>query len=325
MTTLSFDSRYGRKRKGRFRRELSKNGPLFLFLLPGALYLFIFAYLPIPGALIAFKNYTISGTNIFTNFINSKWVGFDNFRFLFATPDAFTYTRNTVGYNFMWIVLGLVVSVAIAVTITELWSARLSKVFQTTMLLPFFLSWVVVSYLVYALLNPQFGVINTILINFGLIAKPIQWYLDPKHWPYILTIANLWKYSGYNCIIYISAISGLDMELYDAAAIDGAGKWQQTKSITLPLLQPMMITMTLLAFGRIFYGNFDMFFNLPMGSAITYPTTMVIDTYVYNSLQQSYQIGITTACGLYQSVVGCFLVIAANLIVRKFDPDSALF
>jgi putative aldouronate transport system permease protein len=244
---------------------------------------------------------------------------------LFSTPDVFTYTRNTVGYNLLWMALGLVLAVTIAICLTELWNRRLSKFFQATMLLPFFLSWVVVSYFVYSLLNMQYGVLNNVLMGLRLIQQPIQWYYEPKYWPYILTITNLWKNAGYSSIIYISAIAGLDQELYEAAAMDGASKWQQVKSITLPLLRPMMVILTVLSLGGIFKGNFDLFFNLPMGSSITYPTTMVIDTYVYNALAQNFQLGITTATGLYQSVVGCVMVVGANLLVRKISPEEALF
>lgn len=314
----------GRKRK-KWNVTLSKDGPLFVFILPGALIMLFLAYLPIPGTLIAFKQFKISGTNIFTNFFNSQWVGFKNFQFLFSTPDVFTYTRNTVGYNLLWMALGLVLAVTIAICLTELWNRRLSKFFQATMLLPFFLSWVVVSYFVYSLLNMQYGVLNNVLMGLRLIQQPIQWYYEPKYWPYILTITNLWKNAGYSSIIYISAIAGLDQELYEAAAMDGASKWQQVKSITLPLLRPMMVILTVLSLGGIFKGNFDLFFNLPMGSSITYPTTMVIDTYVYNALAQNFQLGITTATGLYQSVVGCVMVVGANLLVRKISPEEALF
>jgi len=313
------------RKKSNFRREFIKNGPLTLFLLPGAVFMVLFCYLPIPGMLIAFKNFTMGGQSFVQNFFLSSWVGFNNFKFMFATNDAIIYIRNTVGYNLLWIVLGLIINVAVAIGVTEIWFRRLSKFFQTTMLLPYFLSWVVVSYFLFALINQQYGVLNNTMTNLGLISQPIQWYNEPKYWPYIMTIANIWKNTGYGSIIYISAIAGLDQELFEAAAIDGATKWQQIKNITLPLLRPMMVILTILALGNIFRGNFDMFFNLPRGSGLVASTTMIIDTYVYKGLQQNFQLGMTAAAGVLQSVVGCVMILAANFVVRRVDPEEALF
>ncbi len=304
---------------GDFRSHLA----LFTMLIPGLIYLIGINYLPMPGILLAFKKYVVSGSNVFENFFKSKWVGFANFEFLFATPDAWQITRNTVLYNLVFMVVGLVFSVGLAIAITELPNRRLAKVYQTFYFLPYFLSWMVVAYLVFAMLNFDLGAMNKILGSFGV--EPINWYQEPKYWPFIFVIANLWKYTGNGSVIYIAAITGFDTEIYEAASIDGANKWKQITNITIPMLIPMMILLTILAIGRIFTADLGLFFSLPRGSGALRPVYNVIDVYVFNALRAGTNIGIPGAAALFQSVVGFVLVLTTNAITRKMSPDNALF
>ena len=314
---------YKPKKKG-FIHEVIKHKVLFIMMLPALVVLFFNNYLPMAGVLIAFKNFKYYGNNIFENFLKSKWVGFDNFKFFTSTPDAFTITRNTLAYNAIFIVVGLVVAVFFAIILNELRGSKVSKFYQSTMFLPYFMSWIVVSYLAFAFLSEESGLLDrSILPALGI--NPISWYGETKWWPFILVFVNLWKYTGYNCVIYIAAIAGIDTEYYEAAQVDGATKWQQIKSITIPLLTPLMTIMTLLAIGRIFYADFGLFFNVPRNAGVLWDVTNVIDTYVYNTLMNMGDIGMSSAAGLYQSFIGFILVLTSNLIVKKVDPEKALF
>lgn len=306
-------------RTGDFRSHLA----LFTMLIPGMAYLLGFAYLPMPGILLAFKKYMVAGTNVFENFFKSKWVGFGNFTFLFSTPDALQITRNTVLYNLTFMVVGLIFSVGLAVAITELPNRRLAKAYQTAYFLPYFLSWMVVAYLVFAMLNYDLGVLNKMLGAFGM--EPVNWYMEPKYWPFVFVISNMWKYTGNGSIIYIATITGFDTEIYEAASIDGAGKWRQITQLTIPMLIPMMILLSILGIGRIFNADLGLFFSLPMGSGVLRPVSNVIDLYVFNALRAGTNIGIPGAAALYQSAVGFILVLTTNAITRKISPDNALF
>jgi putative aldouronate transport system permease protein len=303
--------------------QLKTNWPLFAMLTPGVILLLINNYIPMFGIVIAFKRYRFFG-NFFESVIRSEWVGFKNFEFFTKTPYAFQMTRNTLLYNAVFIALGLVVSVFFAIALSEIRGKNLSKFYQSSIFLPYFLSWIVVSYLAYSFLSIETGFINkSILAPFGI--APVEWYNEAKYWPFILVFFQLWKYTGYNVVVYLAAITGIDPEYYEAASIDGATKWQQIKHITLPLLQTLMIILTLLAVGRIFNADFGLFYNVPRNSGTLQSTTMVIDTYVYSALRNSNNIGMASAAGTYQAVVGCITVFTANLIVRKIDKDSALF
>lgn len=305
-------------------KELVKNRVLFLMLLPGVILLIINNYIPMVGVLLAFKNFKQYTANFFLNFWKSEWVGLQNFKFFTDTPDAFNYTRNTILYNLTFIILGLVLSVFFAVALNELKNRKLSKLYQTTMFLPYFLSWVVVGYLVFAFLSEEKGFIDkTLLPSLGM--ESISWYAEPKYWPFILTGVQLWKMTGYNSVVYLAAIAGIDTEYYEAATVDGASKWQQIRKITLPLLTPLMTIMTLLAVGKIFCADFGLFFNIPRNVGALYDTTQVIDTAIYNSLQNLGDIGMSSAVGLYQAAIGFFLVLGTNYVVRKIDPEKALF
>lgn len=309
-----------------FFKELRKNKVLFIMMLPALAVLLINNYIPMAGVLIAFKNFTYQGGNIFANFFQSEWVGLKNFEFFTSTPDAWEITRNTVGYNLVFILLGLLVAVTFAIALNEVKNKFLSKFYQATMILPYFMSWIVVSYLVFALISEEQGFINkSLLPAFGWSENLPAWYADTKYWPPILILVNMWKYTGYNCVVYIAAIAGIDTEYYEAATVDGASKFQQIKKITIPLLTPLMIIMTLLAVGRIFNSDFGLFFSVPRNVGMLWPVTNTIDTYVYNALTNLNDIGMSSAVGFYQAIVGFATVMISNFVVRKIDPEKALF
>ncbi|NOU72262.1 ABC transporter permease subunit [Paenibacillus sp. LMG 31458] len=287
--------------------------------LPGIIYLLLNNYLPMFGTIIAFKN-----INYAKGIWKSDWVGFKNFEYLFSTSDAFIITRNTLLYNTVFIVITLICSVSLAIMLNEVRKQLAKKFYQSALLLPYFLSAVIVAYLVYSLLSSEYGFLNKIVLPlFG--QDPVSWYNEPKYWPYILVIVNTWKGVGYSCVIYIAAIVGIDNEYYEAAKIDGASKWQQIRHITVPLLMPVITTMVLLSIGRIFYADFGLFYQVPLDSGMLLPVTNVIDTYVYRGLLQLGDLGMSSAAGLYQSLVGFVLVLVSNAIVRKFNRDQALF
>lgn len=304
-----------RKSSARIRRFI----PLYLMAIPGLAYLLINNYLPMLGLAIAFKD-----MNYALGILGSDWIGFRNFEYLFRTSDAFVITRNTLLYNAVFIALGLSVAMAIAILLNEIRNKVAHRFYQSVIILPHMISIILVSYLVYALLSPETGFLNkTVLPMLGI--EPISWYLEPAYWPYILTIVHIWKGAGYSCIIFLAAIVGIDREYYEAAKIDGASKWLQIRSITLPMIMPITIMLTLLAIGRIFYSDFGLFYQVPMNSGPLYETTNVIDTYVFRGLMQLGDIGMSAAAGFYQSLVGFALVVASNAVVRKIDKDSALY
>ncbi|WP_271628783.1 ABC transporter permease [Caldicellulosiruptor sp. DIB 104C] len=302
-----------------FVKELNKNFPLFIMALPGVILLIAFSYLPLFGLIIAFKD-----VHYDVGILKSPWVGFKNFEFLFKTPDAFIITRNTLLYNLAFIVLGNLAAIATAIALSEMRARFMAKFYQSVMFLPYFLSWVVVAYMAFAFLSVDLGILNTLILP-KLGIEPIAWYVEPKPWPVILILANLWKYTGYNAVIYLAAITGIDPEYYEAALIDGASKWQQIKHITFPLLSPLVVVLVLLGIGRIFYADFGLFYQLPMNSGALYDVTNVIDTYVYRTLMGMNDIGMASAASFYQSIMGFILVLTSNLIVRRLDPEKALF
>ncbi len=311
-----------RNKSGVFN-ELGKNWPLFIMLTPGVVLLIINNYIPMFGVIIAFKQYRYYG-NFITNLIKSKWVGLKNFDFFFATPYAFQITFNTIAYNLVFILLGLIVPVAFAIMLSELRNKRLAKIYQSFLFLPYFLSWIVVSYLAYSLFSVENGFINrSILAPLGI--ERVRWYAETIYWPFILTFFQMWKYTGYNVVVYLAAISGIDSEYYEAAAIDGATRWQQIRHITIPMLQSLMIILTLLAVGRIFNADFGLFYNVPRNSGALYDVTDVIDTYVFRTLRDTNNLGMAAAAGTYQAVIGCITVFFANYAVRRIDKDKALF
>ncbi len=305
-----------------FFKTLNRNKELLFLTLPGTVWFLIFAYLPMFGVLIAFKSWSIHG-GFLESLIKSKWVWFDNFKFLFSSSDAWLITRNTILYNLVFIVLGIVLPVTLAILLKELHSKKLSKYFQTSMFLPYFLSWVVVSYCLYAFLSPDKGYINSIRQSLGM--DTISWYTEPKYWPFIIIFMSQWKGVGYGTVVYLASICGIDKSYYEAALVDGATKWQQIKSITIPLLKPVLIIMFINAVGGMFRSDFGLFYQLPKDSGALYPVTNVIDTYVYRGLMNLGNIGMSSAAGLYQSIVGLVLILVTNGIVRKVDNENAFF
>ncbi|KQO12736.1 ABC transporter permease [Paenibacillus sp. Leaf72] len=306
---------YTKKRHRTFFKYL----PLTLLMLPGLAYLLINNYLPLLGMFIAFKNINYS-QGIFA----SDWVGFSNFEYLFKTSDAFIITRNTILYNAVFIILGTVLAIAFAILLNEVRKKVLSRFYQSVIVLPHLISFVVVGYLAYAAFSMETGFMNkTILPLLGI--DEISWYTEPKYWPYILTIVHLWKSVGFSCIIYLASIISIDTEYYEAATLDGASKWQQIRAITIPLITPVIVMLMLLGIGRIFYSDFGLFYQVPMNAGAIADTTNVIDTYVYRGLMVLGDIGMASAAGVYQSLVGFVLVLGANYIVRKINRENALF
>ncbi len=304
----------------KIRKEIGyfkKNYELFLLSLPGILIIFTFCYIPMFGIIVAFKDFNFS-----KGILGSDWVWFDNFRFLLSSQYLVNITRNTILYNLGFIVIGTSFSIIFALLLNEV-SRKSVKIFQTAFLAPYFLSWVIVSYVLYALLDINFGVINNIVTGFG--GKPISFYSESAYWPYILSITYLWKSIGYTGIMYYTALIGIDSTYYEAARIDGATKIQQIRHISLPMLKPLVILLTLLAIGRIFYSDFGLFYFIPMNTGVLFKVTNTIDTYVYRALKTTGDIGMASAAGLYQSVIGFILVLTANRIVKKVDPENSIF
>lgn len=300
-------------------KTMKRFWPLYLMFLPGVIYLFVNCYIPMFGIQIAFRQY-----NARDGIYGSPWCGLDNFEFLFRTDDAFVMTRNTLLYNLVFIVLGTVLAIAVAIILNEVRSKSAKQVYQTVILIPYLISMVIVSYLAFAFLSSSNGYINnSVLKAFGMEA--VDWYTQPQYWPVILVIINIWKGLGYNMILYYATICGIDHTLYEAAVVDGATRWQQIRSITLPSLKSTIIILTLMALGGIFRSDFGLFYQVPQNSGPLISVTQTIDTYVYRGLMQTNNIGMSSAAGVYQSVVGFALVISANLIVRRLDKSSALF
>lgn len=306
-------------KKGKKKNVLKEYWPLYLMMLPALLYLLINNYIPMAGMVIAFKK-----LNFAKGIWASPWAGLKNFKFLFASRDAWVITRNTLLYNVAFILVNMVVGIAIAILITEVRNTKLKKIYQSAILLPFLMSMVILSYIVYALLSAENGLVNNSILPLFHI-DPIQWYQKPKYWPAVLIIANCWKGVGYGCLIYIASLIGIDPSFYEAARLDGASKWQEITKITLPSLVPTIITLLLLSIGRIFYSDFGLFYQVPMNSGVLFPTTNVIDTYVYRALIEQGNISMSSAAGVYQSLVGFCVVMLSNWIVRRVDKDQALF
>lgn len=299
-------------------REIVRNRVLYSLAVPGLLVLIIFFYLPMFGHVIAFKNY-----NYFDGIRGSPWTGLENFKFFFGGSDWLRVTFNTLFLNALFIAFGLVISVILAIFLNEVRQAVLKRVAQSMAFLPFFVSWMVVSMMLFSLLNTSDGLINRSLKELGLDA--VSWYSMPHYWPAILTIISVWKTAGYQAVIYLAAITGISPEYYESAQMDGATRLQRIRHITLPLLRPTIIVLTLLAIGRIFYGDFGMIFGLVGDNGVLYETTDVIDTYAYRALRQLGNFGMSSSIGLYQSVLGLVTVCVFNLIVRKIDKESSIF
>lgn len=307
-----------KNKKTGFFHEVKKNKALFIMMIPAMVVLIVNNYFPMFGIVIAFKDY-----NYGKGFWGSKWVLFDNFKYLFSSKTAWQITVNTILYNVAFITIAATFAVLLAILFNEILSKRMSKLYQGIMFLPYFLSWVVISYLVFALFSSDLGLVNTILKSFG--KQPVQWYVDSTYWPLIIVLVNTWKWTGYDSIIYLSTLIGFDRSLYEAAAVDGASRFKQITKIMIPMLKPTIIILTLIKVGRIFYTDFGLFFNVPRNSGPLYDVTNTMETYVFRALRQTGDIGMASAAGFYQAVVGFAVVMISNYIVRKFDEDSALF
>ena len=309
---------------GRFSKA-KKTMMLLSMVAPGAIWLLLLRYLPMGGIILAFKNYKIypKDPTFLNNLIHSKWVGLDNFKFLFTTGDSWVMIRNTLAYNIVFIILGVIIPVAFAVMMSELSKKFVAKTYQTLMFFPYFLSWVVVSYFLNAFIDAQYGLIPMAQRAAGETA--VSWYTTPGPWPYIIVFANLWKNVGYSTVLYLAAITGIDQTQYEAAAIDGASKWQQILHVTLPNLRTMIAILFILNVGKIFNADFGLFWNVPMQNGALFSVTQVIDTYIYRVLMNTGNIGQSTAAGLLQNIVGFICIIGANAVVKKIDSDSTLF
>lgn len=314
-----------KEKKKRRKHSWTKNDTeLTLLALPTTVWFALFSFLPMFGLIMAFKDYKVTpGESFIYNIIHSDWVGFRNFEFLIESNDLFVILRNTILYNLVFIVLGMFLSVSLAIMISLLYSKRKSKVYQTLMFFPYFMSWVVAAYFVDAFLNVENGMINNLLRDSG--GEAIQWYMQPSVWPFILIFMYIWKNTGYNMVIYLSSISGIDATLYEAAVMDGANKKQQIWHITLPCLKNVIIMMFILNVGKIFYSDFGLFYQISQGaSGSIFNTTATIDTMVFNWLRSSTPIGMTSAVTFFQSVACCITILLANAIVKKIDKDSAI-
>lgn len=310
------------ERRNRWTRDDTE---LTILALPTTVWYILFCYLPMFGIILAFKDYRITANAGFlTSLIKSKWVGFENFKYFFSLPDFPMILRNTVLYNLVFIVLDIVLPVGLAIMISNIYSKRKSKVYQTLMFMPHFMSWVVVSYFVYAFLVTDKGLANGLIKLFG--GEPVDWYFNAKPWPAILILMHIWKGVGYSMVVYLASITGIDTSLYEAAVLDGASKSQQARYITLPSLQPIIIMMFIMAVGRIFSSDFGLFYQVTQGAK--QPLTPVVATFDVKTYQmltsQAVSLGKTAAASLFQSVIGCIMILTANAVVRKVDSNSAL-
>lgn len=309
-----------RKRKFmKKRKKMKPNLPLYLMMVPGLIYLIFNNYIPMSFTVIAFKNF-----NFQKGVWGSDFVGLSNFKTLFSTRDSRIIFRNTLAYNLVFIVVSLVIGLGIAILLDELRSKKAKRVYQMAYLIPYMISITVVSYIVYALLSTDTGFLNTSVLK-TLGQDRISWYSTPKYWPLILVLVNQWKWLGYNSIIYYSSVISIDGSFYEAACIDGATRFQRIRYITIPVIRSTIITMTLLQLGSIFKSDFGLFYQVPMDSSALMNVTNTIDTYVYRGIKSVGTMGMSSAAGLFQSVVGFVLVLAANAVVRKIDKDSAIF
>jgi putative aldouronate transport system permease protein len=291
--------------------------PLNIMIIPGMLYLIFNNYIPMAGIAIAFKRIDYS-KGIFL----SDWVGLENFKYLFLTRDAFIITRNTILYNTVFIILSTVVGLVAGIFLSEITHKICQKIYQTLILLPQLFSIIIIAYIVIAFLSNESGFINNSLLGPG---RAVNFYGTPAYWPFILTTVYLWKGLGYNSIIYLSAIVSVDKNLYEAATVDGVGRFKQVFYVTIPSIKPTIVTLVLISVGRIFYSDFGLFYQIPMNVGVLYNVTSTIDTYVYRSLLRLNNIAMASAASTYQALVGFLIIVVVNGIVRKVDPDNAMF
>ncbi len=293
------------------------NLELLLLTIPALMLFIIFNYLPMVGTVIAFKNYRYD-----KGILGSDWVGFKNFEFFFTAQDAWRVTRNTIGYSMAFIVVGTVAAVVFALLLFEIRKRYALKAYQTIIILPRFLSWVVVGFIVYIMLHPIHGVFNQVVRMFGM--ENVQWYTQAQYWPFIIIFTNVWNGVGMGSIIYYASLMGIDNSMYEAAEIDGAKRLQQSWYISVPSLIPLITILNILAIGGLFRGDFGLFYNVPRNVGFLYPVTDIIDTYVFRGLRTG-DIGMSSAVGFFQSIMGLVLIFITNKIVKKIRPENALF
>ncbi len=297
--------------------KMKRNIPYNLLCLPGLLSLILMHYVPISGIVLAFKDY-----NFAKGIFGSEWVGFKNFEFFFKSNDMTRILRNTIFYNIFWMLLvNIGLSLVVALLLYEVKNKLANKFYQTSMLIPCFISWVAVAYIVYIFLSKDNGLLNSIITYFG--GNPINWYGESKYWPTILTIAAVWKDVGMASLYYYAALLSIDNALFEAAAIDGAGRFRQILTISLPECLPMMAMVLILRMGQVLGGGMDIFYQVPMNQGALYETTDTIATYLYRGLESA-NYSTSAAVGLFQSVVGVVLLLFTNSIIKKIDPEKSV-
>ena len=306
------------------RRLAGENRQLTLMTVPVVVWYVLFCYLPLFGIAFAFKDFTPKpGQSLLANlFVNSRWSGIDNFMFLFRNPQSGAILLNTLFYNVVFLVAGIVIPVFMAILLTEVRQKWFRGLVQMVLVLPYFLSWVIVSYCAYGFLASDHGQINAILNALGLAS--VQWYQSPQYWSAILIITGIWKSCGYSLIIYMCAITAIDRTLYEGAVLDGATFLQQARYITLPLLRPTIATIFILSIGSLLSSDFGLFYQVPMDSGALQEVTQTLDVYVYKALMQQANFGYSSAAAFLQSAVGCALLFLSNALIRRVDRDSAL-
>jgi putative aldouronate transport system permease protein len=299
-------------------QELRRKKLLFFMILPAVIFFVIFSYTPMLGIILAFKRY-----NYTAGMLDSPWVGWDNFKFLYNSGTLWRVTRNTVLYNVAFIILDLITQVGTAILLNEIGKKAFKKLTQSMMFLPYFISAVLLASFIYNIFSYEQGTLNNILETLGF-AK-FDAYNNRNSWIFILLFFHVWKSLGYGVVVYLATITGISSEFYEAARVDGATRIHQIKYITIPLLKPTMIIITLFAVGRIMKGQFELFYQIIGNNGILYPVTDIIDTYVFRMTTTSFDPGIATAAGLYQSAFGFLLIVVVNAIVKKMNSDYALF
>lgn len=313
----SINSKNVLKRKG-LRQILYENIPYLLLVLPGFLWLIFFHYVPISGIVLAFKNF-----NYVQGIFDSPWVGFKNFETFFKSNDCWRILRNTIGYNFAgMLIVSLLFSMIVALLLFEVTKPKWNKFFQTSVMIPNFISWVSVAYIVFIFLSPENGILNSILVTLG--GEKINWYNEPGVWPFILILVSIWKNAGFASLYFYASLLAIDTALFEAAELDGAKKRHQLFYITLPHLTPMICMTLVMNMGKIVGGGMDLYYQVPMNSSALYSTTDVISTYIYRGLVGG-NVGVTAAVGLFQSVVGVIMLLTTNALIKKMDPEQAVF
>lgn len=306
------------KKKYPFGREINKHKTMYLMALPTLLYFVVFSYIPMLGVVLAFKRY-----NYNDGILHSPWVGFSNFKFLFQSGTLTRITVNTILYNLAFLLLGVVTQVGVALLLNEIHSKLYRKITQSFMFLPYFISYVVLGVLVYNIFSFDTGLLNNLRSMLGL--EKFSAYTTPGIWKYVLVFLEQWKGLGYGVVVYMAAITGISAEYYESAKIDGANHWQEIRYISLPLLKPTIIIITLFAVGKIMKGQFELFYQVIGSNGVLYNATDIIDTYVFRSLTQSFDVGLGSAAGFYQSLFGLVFIMLVNGIVKRINPEYALF